>query len=213
MCPELDEHCMVSGPFLHELTGAHVFVQTFSTFVMAGCQTVMLFTQLLSCLLLVSLMASHWLFTWRASVLQYDSWALLWTVGILYFITPFTICLPIVWKTHIYPAVWADCNMFREYSNTPYLPGFVGLLVLFQLIFPFKMVWLFPTILRLVWKCFLIRERESLTIENNVGHFDSANKLRLFWYTLTKHIEDVLCYFDDRAYVSVLVFIFSALTI
>lgn len=26
-------------------------------------------------------------FTWWASVLQYDSWALLWTVGILYFIT------------------------------------------------------------------------------------------------------------------------------
>lgn len=94
-------------------------------------------------------------FTWRASVLQYDSWALLWTVGILYFITPFTICLPIVWKTHIYPAVWADCNMFREYSNTPYLAGSVGLLVLFQRMFPFKMIWLFPPwCFCLLWKCF-----------------------------------------------------------
>lgn len=102
----------------------------------------------------------HWwrrtdCFSWRASVLQYDSWALLWTVGILYFITPFTICLPIVWKTHIYPPVRTDCNMFREYSNTPYLPGFVGLLVLFQLMFPFKMIWLFPT------KCFFYYKKEN----------------------------------------------------
>lgn len=32
MCPELDEPWLVSGPFLHELIGAHVRVQTFSTF-------------------------------------------------------------------------------------------------------------------------------------------------------------------------------------
>lgn len=68
-------------------------------------------------------------FTWQALVLQYDSLALLLTVSIFYFITPFTICLPMMWKTHIYPAVWANCNMFREYSNTPYLAGFVGLLI------------------------------------------------------------------------------------
>lgn len=111
-------------------------------------------------------------FTWRALVLQYDSWALLWTVGILYFITPFTICLPIVWKTHIYPAVWADCNMFREYSNTPYLPGFVGLLVLFQLMFPFKMVWLFPTILLFAFKMlFTTRKRIA----------DHREQRRSFW--------------------------------
>lgn len=61
MCPALDEHWLVLGPFLHELVGAHVCVQTFSTFVMTGCQRVMLFIQLLGCLLLVSLMTSHWL--------------------------------------------------------------------------------------------------------------------------------------------------------
>lgn len=44
-------------------------------------------------------------FTQQALVLQYDSLALLLTVGILYFISPFTICLPMMWKTHIYPAV------------------------------------------------------------------------------------------------------------
>lgn len=31
MCPELDEPWLVSGPFLPELIGAHVRVQTFST--------------------------------------------------------------------------------------------------------------------------------------------------------------------------------------
>lgn len=49
-------------------------------------------------------------------------------MSILYFITPFTICLPIKWRTHTYSAVWTNCNMFREYSNTPYLAVFVGLL-------------------------------------------------------------------------------------
>lgn len=96
-------------------------------------------------------------FTWQALVLQYDSLALLLTVGILYFITPFTICLPTMWKTHIYPAVWANCNMFREYSNTPYLAGFVGLLIFWYWCVFSKMYGFFhsPTFLCLLWKCFL----------------------------------------------------------
>lgn len=137
MCPELDEPWLVSGPFLHELMGAHVRVQTFSTF-----QRVMLFIWLLSCLLLVSLMASHWPRLpdeLRCCNMIVEHCFEQWVFCIL---SPFTICLPIVWRTHIYPAVWADCNMFREYSNTPYLAGFVGLLVLFQLMVPFKTAFL-----------------------------------------------------------------------
>lgn len=62
---------------------------------------------------------------------------------------------------------------------------------------------------------FLLQERESLTIENNVGHFDGAYKLRFFFFGI--HCQNTLrtsfCYYDDKTYVSVLVFIFSALTI
>lgn len=78
-------------------------------------------------------------------------------MGILYFITPFTICLPMMWKTHIYPAVWANCNMFREYSNTPYLAGFVGLLIFWYWCVFSKLYGFFhsPTFICLLWKCFL----------------------------------------------------------
>lgn len=182
MCPELDEPWLVSGPFLHELIRAHVRVQTFSTF-----QRVMLFIWLLSCLLLVSLMASRWPRLpdelWCCNMIVehcFEQW-------VFCILSPFTICLPIVWKTHIYPAVWADCNMFREYSNTPYLAGFVGLLVLFQLMVPFKMAFLPHD----TFICFFRRERESLTIEDNVGprvgvqcyfiYFDGAHNLRFFF--------------------------------
>lgn len=75
------------------------------------------------------------------------------------------------------------------------------------------MVWLFPKILLFAFKMFFTtRKIIADHREQHVGHFDGANKLRFFWYSLTKHTEDI-CYYDDKAYVSVLVFIFSALTI
>lgn len=114
-------------------------------------------------------------FTWRALVLQYDSLALLLTVGILYFITPFTICLPMMWKTHIYPAVWANCNMFREYSNTPYLADFVGLLIFWYRCVFSKLYGFFshsPSFINLLLKkCFLhMMKSTQKRLRNFVDH-------------------------------------------
>lgn len=149
----------------------------------------MLFIWLLSCLLLVSLMASHWPRLpdeLRCCNMIVEHCFEQWVFCIL---SPFTICLPIVWKTHIYPAVWADCNMFREYSNTPYLAGSVGLLFFFFFNWWFLLKWLSsPTIHSFA---FFLRERESLTIEDNVGprvgarcyfiYFDGAHNLRFLF--------------------------------
>lgn len=128
-----------------------------------------------------------------------------------------------MWTTHIYPAVWADCNMFREYSNTPYLADFCWLANILILICILKkkkkkIVWLFfftPLLLFvLLWKCFIhtmkSKQQKKKVVEKVCRGQEHCRPL--CWHTLLfypilmhinwafsvhdgKHIERVLCYY------------------